>query len=163
MHLKFLIRPIRWTLLVSFTVLALWSCDRSPVKEKEDSDTIVILVPGGDERVAGPAWDSGFKMLVFLPLVTFDYYWCPGEPTGGLAKSVEPSEDHMLWTVKLREDITWHDGVPVTAHDIKFTVDLWNHPDVQYYAGGSFGEVTLLDDYTFEVRYTRPRQSLLGG
>ncbi len=29
------------------------------------------------------------------------------------------------WTFRLRSDVRWHDGVPVTAHDIKFSMDLY--------------------------------------
>src|SRR6516165_7569512 len=37
--------------------------------------------------------------------------------------------DVQTWSVRLREGIRWHDGVPVTAHDVKFTLDLLQHPD----------------------------------
>ena len=31
------------------------------------------------------------------------------------------SEDGLTYTFTLRDDITWNDGTPVTAHDYKFT------------------------------------------
>ncbi|MCH8134620.1 MAG: hypothetical protein IIB77_01415 [Proteobacteria bacterium] len=139
------------------------SCSEEPNNMGSKSNTLTILVPDGEERLTGPAWDDDLKMLVYLPLVKYDYDNCPGDPTGGLADRLEPSEDSSEWTVYLRRDIRWHDGEPVTAHDIKFTVDLWNHPDVNYYAGGDFGEVTVLDDYTFRVTYSKPSRALLGG
>ena len=36
-------------------------------------------------------------------------------PKGGLA-----------WKVKLREGVTWHDGAPFTAEDVKYTLELIN-------------------------------------
>lgn len=33
------------------------------------------------------------------------------------------TEDSKEWKFKLREDITWHDGEKLTAHDVKFTLD----------------------------------------
>ncbi|HET6792749.1 MAG TPA: ABC transporter substrate-binding protein [Actinomycetota bacterium] len=33
----------------------------------------------------------------------------------------EPSEDYMTWTCQIRDDVTWHDGEPLTAADIAFT------------------------------------------
>ncbi|MCO5226600.1 MAG: ABC transporter substrate-binding protein, partial [Thermomicrobiales bacterium] len=41
-----------------------------------------------------------------------------------LAESWETSEDGMTNTFHLREGFLWEDGVPVTAHDVKFTCDL---------------------------------------
>lgn len=34
------------------------------------------------------------------------------------------SADGLTWTVKLRDDVTWHDGEPFTAEDVKFTWEL---------------------------------------
>lgn len=42
-------------------------------------------------------------------------------PLPGLAKSWEISEDGLTYTFHLREDATWHDGEPFTAHDVVFT------------------------------------------
>ncbi|OMF37136.1 nickel ABC transporter substrate-binding protein [Paenibacillus sp. FSL H8-0548] len=40
-----------------------------------------------------------------------------------LATSYEVSEDGKLWTVQLRDDVTFSDGEPLTAEDVKFTFD----------------------------------------
>ncbi len=40
-----------------------------------------------------------------------------------LAKDYEVSKDHLRITVTLRDSLRWHDGVPITAEDVKFTVD----------------------------------------
>jgi len=40
-----------------------------------------------------------------------------------LAQSWEPSADYRECTYHLRTDVRWSDGVPVTAHDVKFTLD----------------------------------------
>jgi peptide/nickel transport system substrate-binding protein len=39
------------------------------------------------------------------------------------------SEDGLKWRVKLREGVTWHDGKPFTAEDVKFTLELIMDPD----------------------------------
>ncbi len=41
-----------------------------------------------------------------------------------LAESWETSEDHLTHTFTLRSGVTWHDGKPFTAADVKFTYDL---------------------------------------
>ncbi len=55
-----------------------------------------------------------------------------------LAHDYQVSEDQLTWTFQLREDVTWHDGEPFSARDVKFTFDSILHP---YYTGplrGSF-------------------------
>jgi peptide/nickel transport system substrate-binding protein len=43
-----------------------------------------------------------------------------------LAESWKISPDGLTYTFVLRDGVTWHDGKPFTAHDVKFTVDeLW--------------------------------------
>ncbi len=51
-----------------------------------------------------------------------------GELTGYLAESWAISADNLTWTSNLHKGITWHDGVPCTAKDIKFTVELCFNP-----------------------------------
>ena len=40
-----------------------------------------------------------------------------------LTESIKVAEDYSSVTFKLRENAYWHDGVPVTARDIKFSFD----------------------------------------
>ncbi len=39
------------------------------------------------------------------------------------------SEDGLVWKVKLRDDVKWHDGQPFTAEDVKFTLELVVDPN----------------------------------
>ena len=53
--------------------------------------------------------------------------------TLSLAESVETSVDGLVWHYKIRPGITWHDGQPLTAHDIAFTYNFYHdHPDFPY-------------------------------
>ncbi len=85
---------------------------------------------------------TDLDFLVFLSLAKVDER---GELEPGLAQRWEHSPDYREWTYRLRTDVRWHDGVPVTAHDVKFTLDLLSHPDVHEYI---FESVTVLDDFT---------------
>lgn len=40
-----------------------------------------------------------------------------------LAKGYRISDDHKVITIELRPDATWHDGSPVTAEDVKWSLD----------------------------------------
>jgi peptide/nickel transport system substrate-binding protein len=45
-----------------------------------------------------------------------------GDFKGDLAQSWETG-DAQTWVFKLRQGVTWHDGSPVTAADVKFTIE----------------------------------------
>ncbi len=40
----------------------------------------------------------------------------------GLAESWETSEDGLSWTFRLREGVTFHDGSPLTANYVVFSI-----------------------------------------
>lgn len=75
------------------------------------------------------------------------------------AKSCEVLEDGRLLRFRLREDIRWFDGTPVTAEDVAFTYRFMIDPKTptpyaeDYKAVSSF---TVTGPYAFEVRYDKP-------
>jgi peptide/nickel transport system substrate-binding protein len=42
-----------------------------------------------------------------------------------LATDWSVSDDGLTWTLTLRDDVTFHDGTPMTAEDVKFTLELY--------------------------------------
>lgn len=46
-----------------------------------------------------------------------------GDPVPDLAESWEVSPDGLTWTFHFVRNATWHDGVPFTSADFKFTLD----------------------------------------
>ncbi|MGH7562827.1 MAG: ABC transporter substrate-binding protein [Gemmatimonadota bacterium] len=119
--------------------------DGDPAYER--GSTVVMAVPNA-EAVLPDETDLDF--LVFLPLAKLNEH---GELEGVLARGWEPSPDHKEYTFHLHTDVRWHDGVPVTAHDVKFTLDLLTHPDVAEYAGI---EATVVNDSTVRIRAAKP-------
>jgi peptide/nickel transport system substrate-binding protein len=63
----------------------------------------------------------------------------------------------------VREDARWHDGIPVTAHDIAFTLNLWKNPEVEHWAAAGVESATALDDHTVRIVYERPSKEPLNG
>ncbi len=116
--------------------------------------SVTVLYPY-DEFVLGPDANMPARFLMFLPLVAWN---ARGELEGRLAESWEHSPDYRTWTIRLRDGIRWHDGVPVIAQDIKFNLDLWTHPDVvgdlMAVAPGSF-LVEVIDRLTYKLTCTR--------
>ena len=74
-----------------------------------------------------------------------------------LAKNWEHSEDYREWTIHLRKNIRWHDGVAVTAHDIKFTIDLRNYGIKDSLRSVS---VQVVDDYKLVFSSKNPFNGL---
>ncbi|QQS60990.1 MAG: hypothetical protein IPN70_03815 [Candidatus Moraniibacteriota bacterium] len=64
--------------------------------------------------------DHEISRLVYSGLLKYD---AQGNLIEDIAKSWEVSEDGKTYTVQLREDVLWHDGVSLNAHDITFTID----------------------------------------
>lgn len=50
----------------------------------------------------------------------------------GLATSWTPNEDATVWTLELREGVTFQDGTPFDAQAAKFNLDRFNDPDHPY-------------------------------
>ncbi|MGH2557907.1 MAG: ABC transporter substrate-binding protein [Thermomicrobiales bacterium] len=72
--------------------------------------------------LATGGWPGVSETLIEVNPQTF-------EPAGLLAESWEASDDSTVWTFQLRDGVTWHDGEPFTADDVKFSFELHAHPD----------------------------------
>lgn len=68
------------------------------------------------------------------------------------AELPEVSNDHLRITVKLRKDAHWQDGVPVTAKDVKFSLDKIRDPKIPALNKVGYFEkldrMEIVDDYT---------------
>ena len=125
-------------------------CGQVSDRRAVEGSTITILYPI-DERGLGPMGGEASQFLVFLPLVIRNH---DGQLEGRLARRWEHSPDYREWTIHLRTDVRWHDGVAVTAHDIKFTLDLFKHPEVHWALPDAY-TVTILNDSTYTINYKR--------
>lgn len=70
--------------------------------------------------------EADITRLIFNALVRFDER---GLPVGDLAQRWEVSEDGLRYTFYLRPNVRWHDGAPLTADDVLFTVRLLQSPE----------------------------------
>jgi peptide/nickel transport system substrate-binding protein len=93
---------------------------------------------------------------LFTPLIQYDAN-LKAEPY--LASSWEMNGDTAI-TFKLRNDVKWHDGQPVTAEDVKFTFDRAKDPTSASLIGSAFlPEVkgaTVVDANTIHFSFARP-------
>lgn len=143
---------------VFLLALTFFGCGRGEDRPSANDSTLTVLYPI-DEYGLGPAWSAQSMFLVFSPLVARNEQ---GELEGRLARSWEHSPDYREWTVWLRSDIAWHDGVPFTARDVKFTLDLLSRPETGWAARGAYS-VSVLDDTTYRMTSTgTPTRSAIG-
>lgn len=99
--------------------------------------------------------DRDLTSLVYAGLmrVTED-----GKLTPELASSYDISEDGLTYTFTLRSDATWHDGQPVTADDIVFTIKKAQDSTLHSPKRASWDGVTVtkVDERTVEFTLQEP-------
>jgi peptide/nickel transport system substrate-binding protein len=95
------------------------------------------------------------------------------EVTPDIAAAWEVSSDARVYTFTLRQDVTFHDGEPLTAEDVHFTYNLVTHAEwpggldpylavidgAAAHKEGSTEEISgisVLDDYQIEFRFSKP-------
>lgn len=90
--------------------------------------------------------------LLFSSLYAFDE---TGHLRGDIATTMA-NQDSKIFTVKLRPDVKWHDGQPLTAEDITYTVGLMKSTPVRSVMTASWQGVNVrkIDNYT--VEFTLP-------
>jgi len=91
--------------------------------------------------------------LLFSSLYTFD---TSGKLSKSLAESTTIDESGKIYTVKIRPDAFWHDGKPLTAKDVAFTINLIKKPAVMSPLRINWQDVNVraIDDLT--VEFTLP-------
>ncbi|MGE4291324.1 MAG: peptide-binding protein [Desulfovibrio sp.] len=75
------------------------------------------------------------------------------------AESYEVLEGGRLLRFKLRQDIRWFDGEPLTARDVEFTYKLMIDPKTPTPYSGDYDRIAsfiVTGPYSFEVRYDEP-------
>ncbi|MCM3744691.1 ABC transporter substrate-binding protein [Sporosarcina luteola] len=105
--------------------------------------------------------ETNVDALLFRGLFRFDEN---NEPKADIAESFDMSDDKLTYTFKLREDIRFHDGEPLTADDVIFTIESVLDDKNASFLKSDFLEVESLkkiDDYEFELKLKRPFTPIL--
>ena len=115
-----------------------------------------ILPPLVDESVARDIGDQVFERLAVLepggaPIDTAAY-------RPALAQSWE-RHDSLTWRFRLRPGANWHDGIPVTSEDVRFSFQVFSDSNLgavsQPYLAGKI-EILPEDSATFLIRFAEP-------
>ncbi len=81
-----------------------------------------------------------------------------GNPLPHVATSWETSADSLTWTFHLRNDVKFHDGTPLTATDVKYSMDRLTTIGEGYafLFVGRVESTTVIDDYTIQFKLSQP-------
>jgi peptide/nickel transport system substrate-binding protein len=147
-------------LLVSVSLLA-FSCQSA----KEVGGVFISGTSAGDAEtlnwiLAADSASFSYAGQTVDSLIVYDNEW--GVQLRCAARDVEVSEDGLVYTVTIRDDLRWSDGSKVTAEDYVYTLqnlmfsDWLNYPyqsDWQEEVGGETVFVTpaVVDETTFTI------------
>ena len=120
---------------------------------------VIVTMPTTSEPESGfdPAYGWGAGEHVHEPLIQSTLTTTTTDLKIGkdLATDYSVSKDGLTWTVKIRDDVTFTDGEPLTAEDVAFTYNNCKK-------NSSVNDFTMLkqavavDDVTVEFQMERP-------
>lgn len=89
--------------------------------------------------------------LLFSSLYSYD---TTGHLKGDLAEGMQIDPTGTIYTIKLRQNAKWHDGVRLTAKDVAFTVNLIKNPEARSPLRVNWQDVGVkpLDDFTVQFQ-----------
>lgn len=113
-------------------------------------NTSRLIYGSNDYTRINPAMDEHceINVLLFDGLTDHDG---KNQVVPRLAKSWEYDEEALTYTFHLEENVTWHDGEPFTAEDVKFTFEAIMDEENASENAPNYEEVTSIeavDDYT---------------
>ncbi len=90
-----------------------------------DYGTTFVREAQGDLKSSNPllfsaAMDGEFSELTGVSLFGFDRHFTPFASKDAVV-SWQTSKDRLMDKLVLRDDLTWSDGKPITAHDVEFS------------------------------------------
>ncbi len=104
--------------------------------------------------------DGLISNLIFSSLLKYNKN---SELVNDLAKDYEISDDKKTYTIKIRSDAKWHDGNPLTAKDVFFTVKLIQDSKFKSTLRGDWQEIEteMIDDQTIKFILKEPYSPFL--
>lgn len=118
---------------------------------------------------SGTDLESGNPLVTFHPLsrqierfalfVTLARYDSSLAPEPYYARTWQWSPDRRILTLHLAAGLRWHDGVPTTARDVKFTIDAARDPATGFWRVGDLGSidsVVAVNDTTATIAFRTP-------
>jgi peptide/nickel transport system substrate-binding protein len=98
--------------------------------------------------------DRDLSSVIFSGLMKMD---AKGQLVPDLAEGYTISDDKKTYTFKLRDGLRWHDGEPLTAEDVVYTLSVVQDPELKSPLRLSFSgvKVEALNDTTVKIQLAR--------
>ena len=130
---------------------------------KKGGNLVVGIVGGSAKDTADPN-TGGYEPDIAIQYITYEGLtnWSFDMKLENLlAESIEPNADGSVWQVKLRKGVTWHDGKPLTADDVVYTMDRIVNPKSPGVGAASLSGVVVggtkkIDAQTVEFHLASP-------
>ena len=151
---------IQWLLIVGIVIAAtglqlVWAQSNYLTVAAEPGGTYAEAINGTIDTLNPLYATSDAEMaashLLFSSLYSYD---TTGNLHKSMAESMKVDETGKLYTLTLRPDIYWHDGVLLTAKDVAFTINLIKKPAAMSPLRINWQDVDVkaVDDTTIEFR-----------
>lgn len=101
--------------------------------------------------------------LIYQGLVQYDPEGS-SEIVGAISDKWTVSDDGKVYTFHLRSGVKFSNGDPVTAEDVKFSLDRFGDPDINQVLGNlaiGYGSSKILADDSFQITLTQTTPSFL--
>lgn len=99
---------------------------QAPAQASSGDDMLVVLAPqGSSDKLAAGWYNTGtisYAML-FSKVLTLDPDNNPSTDGESLADSYTASDDFMEYEFTLKDGVKFHDGQPLTAEDVKYSIE----------------------------------------
>lgn len=129
--------------------------------DNNSSDSLTVVVPT-DVGKFNPQYTMTHADI-FLGYQIYEHlvHFVDGEWKGQLADSWDFNDDKTVVTFHLREDATFHSGDPVTAEDVKYSMETNLERPGMASSKDKILEINAVDEHTVEVKLAYPRESIL--
>jgi len=146
----------------SFLLLWIFSMDYSPAAAQTKQELKIVMSAWGNETL-NPFSEMG-KGMDYMKLLYDPVFGSTPEgrlsPEYGIAEKWEMSPDGLLWTIHIRKGVKFHDGVEMTARDVKFSMDESMKPESKLqYAGARrlvVKAIEVKNPYMLQVQCKKP-------
>ena len=153
------------TILIAVMALCFAGCgsDSSDGSGDAAADGSTLIYGSNDYTRINPAIDEHgeINLLIFDGLMGHNE---KNEVVPALAESYDLDEDTNTYTFHLREGVTWHDGEPFTANDVKFTIEAIMDPANESEIACNYEDVEkieVIDDQTVSFQLANPNVAFL--
>jgi peptide/nickel transport system substrate-binding protein len=150
----------KWIIACIFLLLALAA--GIAAASAEDNGNVLKLGQSTDEFKLMNAWSRPWVPAIVqagvthVPLVMFKPNM---EIAPCLATDWDISSDGKSIKFNLVRNATWHDGKPVTAEDVAFSLDYWKKNNLYatgFWLNTTLDHVDVIDDYAVDVCFNQP-------